>query len=229
MLELRNIYKSYGKKEVLKDINISFQSGIYGLLGPNGAGKSTMMNIMADIMNPTKGEVLYEGTPINKLGANYRLHIGYLPQKVGYYGDFTAKKTLEYFGDLRGVSKVELQERIDEVLALVNLSDVKNNKVKTFSGGMKQRLGIAISLIANPEILILDEPTVGLDPKERIKFREILESLSKEKTIILSTHIVSDIDALADYVVMMKDGQTKEFNMQKQKINLEEVYMKFYD
>lgn len=228
MLELKNISKSYGKHEVLRDINITFQAGIYGLLGPNGAGKSTMMNIMADIMNPTKGEVLYEGEPIRKLGANYRLHIGYLPQKVGYYGDFTAKKTLEYFGNLRGVKKGQLEARVNEVLEFVNLAEVQEHKVKTFSGGMKQRLGIAVSLIGNPEILILDEPTVGLDPKERIKFRNILSSLSREKTIILSTHIVSDIDAIADFVVMMKDGQTRELDMREKKMDLEAMYMEFY-
>lgn len=207
MLELRNISKSYGKKEVLSDINIKFESGIYGLLGPNGAGKSTMMNIISDIMNPSGGEVLYNGTSIKKLDEQYRVHIGYLPQKVGYYGNFTAGKTLEYFANLRGVNKKEVQERINAVLEKVNLLDKRNDKVKTFSGGMKQRLGIAISLIGNPEILILDEPTVGLDPKERIKFRNIISSLSKEKTIILSTHIVSDIDMIANYVILIKEGK----------------------
>lgn len=207
MLELRNISKSYGKKEVLSNINIIFESGIYGLLGPNGAGKSTMMNIISDIMNPSDGEVLYEETPIKKLDEQYRLHIGYLPQKVGYYGNFTAKKTLEYFACLRGVNKSEIEQRIDKVLETVNLLDNRNDKVKTFSGGMKQRLGIAISLIGNPEILILDEPTVGLDPKERIKFRNIISKLSKEKTIILSTHIVSDIDTIAQYVILIKKGK----------------------
>lgn len=189
MLELKNITKKYGKKEALKDTNISFDKGIYGLLGRNGAGKSTMMNIMSDVLKPTSGEVLYNGCNINKLGDEYRLNIGYLPQNVGYYGNFTAKQTLEYFAILRGVKKNDINKRIEAVLDMVNLSECKQNKVKTFSGGMKQRLGIAVTMIGNPQILILDEPTVGLDPRERLNFRKMLKkNISKQDDNFIYTY-----------------------------------------
>lgn len=237
MLELKNISKKYGSREALKRVNLTFGKGIYGLLGPNGAGKSTMMNIITDVLDATDGEVLYNDKPIKKLNEKYRLKIAYLPQSVGYYPDFTARKTLEYFAILRGVEKNRLNERIQYSLEAVNLIDSEKSKVKTFSGGMKQRLGIAITLISDPEILIFDEPTVGLDPRERIKFRNILSGLSKEKTIILSTHIVSDVESIADYIVLLKKGEivgngTKEDVLRlggEKAETLEEVYMYFYD
>lgn len=239
MLELKNISKKYGQKLALNDINISFGKGIYGLLGPNGAGKTTMMNIITDILEPSEGIVLYDDEPIKKMNEKYRMKIAYLPQRVGYYPDFTARKTLEYFGKLRGVDKSKINERIKYALDAVNLTDVEKNKVGTFSGGMKQRLGIAITLISNPEILIFDEPTVGLDPKERVKFRNIVSGLAKEKTIILSTHIVSDIENIADYIVLLKEGKivgkgTKNeiLNLAENKTDeatLEGVYMHFYE
>lgn len=206
MLELKNLSKSYGKKEALRNINIRFEKGIYGLLGPNGAGKSTLMNVMSDVLEPTTGELLYDDVNIKKLNEDYRSKIGYLPQKAGYYGDFTAEKTLEYFAVLRGVDKKIIKDRIDEVLKMVHLSEHRKEKVKTFSGGMKQRLGIAVTLVGNPEILIFDEPTAGLDPKERLNFRNLMKELASDKTIILSTHIVSDIDAIATYVILLKEG-----------------------
>jgi ABC-type multidrug transport system ATPase subunit len=239
MLELKNISKNYGRKIVLKDINIKFDKGIYGLLGPNGAGKSTMMNIITDVIDATSGEVFYNDTSISKLGKDYRLKIAYLPQHVGYYGDFTAGRTLRYFAYLRGVDKKDVDERIKYVLEAVNLSDYENRKVKTFSGGMKQRLGIAITLVSDPEILIFDEPTVGLDPKERIKFRNIISEISEKKTIILSTHIVSDIESIADYVVLLKQGEIVKMDTRegilklvgndKEAVSLEDVYMNIYE
>lgn len=207
MLEIKNVSKRYGKKEVLTGINCNFESGIYGLLGPNGAGKSTLMNIMVDLIEPTCGEVLFENQNIRKLGEKYRQHIGYLPQKVGYYGNFTAEKTLDYFAKLKGVSKEERKERIEFVLHAVNLTSVRKNKVNTFSGGMKQRLGIAVALLGNPKILILDEPTVGLDPKERMKFRKLIHDIGEDRTVLLSTHIVSDVDMIANNLILIKDGK----------------------
>lgn len=231
MLELVNVCKSYKEKEVLHNFSMKFEKGIYGLLGPNGAGKSTMMNIIADVLKPSKGDVLYDGVSIYKLKEKYRSHIGYLPQHVGYYDNFTADMTLEYFANLRGVPKKEYKERIENVLKAVNLSENAKQKVKTFSGGMKQRLGIAIALIANPDVLILDEPTVGLDPKERINFRELLRGLASEKTIILSTHIVSDVEDIADYLIFLKNGNivlTDSTDNILEKTSVEEQYMKFF-
>lgn len=231
MLELVNVCKSYKEKEVLHNFSMKFEKGIYGLLGPNGAGKSTMMNIIADVLKPSKGDVLYDGVSIYKLKEKYRSHIGYLPQHVGYYDNFTADMTLGYFANLRGVPKKEYKERIENVLKAVNLSENAKQKVKTFSGGMKQRLGIAIALIANPDVLILDEPTVGLDPKERINFRELLRGLASEKTIILSTHIVSDVEDIADYLIFLKNGNivlTDSTDNILEKTSVEEQYMKFF-
>lgn len=231
MLELVNVCKSYKEKEVLHNFSMKFEKGIYGLLGPNGAGKSTMMNIIADVLKPSKGDVLYDGVSIYKLKEKYRSHIGYLPQHVGYYDNFTADMTLEYFANLRGVPKKEYKERIENVLKAVNLSENAKQKVKTFSGGMKQRLGIAVALIANPDVLILDEPTVGLDPKERINFRELLIGLASEKTIILSTHIVSDVEDIADYLIFLKNGNivlSDSTDNILEKTSVEEQYMKFF-
>ncbi len=227
MLEIKNLTKKYGKKEALVNANIIFNKGIYGLLGPNGAGKSTMMNIIADILKPTSGGVLYDGQNIKQLKSRYRLKIGYLPQKVGYYGDFTAKQTLEYFAVLRGVEKNQMKERIDRMLAMVNLSENVNDKVRTFSGGMKQRLGIAVTMISEPEILIFDEPTVGLDPKERLNFRKLLKQISKERTVILSTHIVSDLNDIADYVLILKEGCVVE-NKKMDSESLEGLYLQYF-
>lgn len=227
MLEIKNLTKKYGKKEALVNANIIFNKGIYGLLGPNGAGKSTMMNIIADILKPTSGEVLYDGQNIKQLKSRYRLKIGYLPQKVGYYGDFTAKQTLEYFAVLRGVEKNQMKERIDRMLAMVNLSENVNDKVRTFSGGMKQRLGIAVTMISEPEILIFDEPTVGLDPKERLNFRKLLKQISKERTVILSTHIVSDLNDIADYILILKEGCVVE-NKKMDSESLEGLYLQYF-
>lgn len=231
MLELKNVCKSYKKKEVLHNFSVSFDTGIYGLLGPNGAGKSTMMNIAADVLKPSDGEILYDGVSIYRLKEQYRRHIGYLPQHVGYYDNFTAGMTLEYFANLRGVNKAEYKERIDIVLEAVNLKENVNQKVKTFSGGMKQRLGIAIALVADPDILILDEPTVGLDPKERVNFREVLLDLADKKTIILSTHIVSDVEDIADYLIFLKNGNIVCMDSTEnilKKSSVEEVYMNYF-
>ena len=231
MLELVNVCKSYKGKEVLHNFSIKLEKGIYGLLGPNGAGKSTMMNITADVLMPTSGEILYDGESIYKLKEKYRSHIGYLPQHVGYYDNFTAYMTLEYFANLRGVPKKEYKERIMKVLSAVNLSENAKQKVKTFSGGMKQRLGIAIALIGDPDVLIFDEPTVGLDPKERINFRELLRELAKDKAIILSTHIVSDVEDIADYLIFLKNGNivlTDSTENILKKTTVEELYMEFF-
>lgn len=206
-LETVNLYKSYKKKEALKKINFTLKKGAYGLLGENGAGKSTLMRILATVDFPTKGQVLYDGKDILALDESYRNLIGYMPQDYSVYAGFTAKDFLEYIGALKGISKEGLKVKIPEVLEFVNLTDAANKKVRTFSGGMKRRIGIAQAIINDPKILILDEPTAGLDPKERIRFSNIISDMSKEKIVLLSTHIVSDIEAIANKLIVIKNGE----------------------
>lgn len=209
-LQVEHLGKFYKKKEALQDVSFTLQKGTYGLLGENGAGKSTLMRMLATVDFPTKGEIKYDGKNIFSLDEEYRSLIGYMPQNYNVYPGFTAKDFLEYMGVLKGVPKDKLKARIREVLEFVNLADVADKKVKTFSGGMKRRIGIAQAIINEPEILILDEPTAGLDPKERIRFSNIISDMGKDKIVLLSTHIVSDIEAIASNLVVMKNGKVLE-------------------
>lgn len=209
-LQVEHLCKFYKKKEALRDVRFTLHKGTYGLLGENGAGKSTLMRMMATVDFPTKGEIYYEGKNIFSMDEEYRSLIGYMPQNYNVYPSFTAKDFLEYIGILKGISRHKLKSRIEEVLEFVNLSDVAGKKVKTFSGGMKRRIGIAQAIINEPEILILDEPTAGLDPKERIRFSNIISDMGKNKIVLLSTHIVSDIEAIASNLVVMKKGEVLE-------------------
>lgn len=209
-LNITNLYKSYRSKEALQDINLTLTAGTYGLLGENGAGKSTLMRILTTIDFPTKGSITFDGEDIIKLDENYRGVIGYMPQDYNVYPSFTAQDFLEYMGVLKGIPKEELDKKIAEVLAFVNLSDVADKKVKGFSGGMKRRLGIAQAIINDPKILILDEPTSGLDAKERIRFSNIISAMSKDKIVILSTHIMSDIEAISNHLIIINKGQLIE-------------------
>ena len=206
-LQVGHLCKSYGKKEALKGVSFTLHKGTYGLLGENGAGKSTLMRMMATVDFPTKGEIFYEGKDIFRLDEEYRSLIGYMPQNYNVYQGFTARDFLEYMGVLKGIPKEKLKSKIDEVLEFVNLADVAGKKVKTFSGGMKRRIGIAQAIINDPEILILDEPTAGLDPSERIRFSNIISDMGKDKIVLLSTHIVSDIEAIASELVVMRKGE----------------------
>ena len=204
-LELLNISKKYGKKEVLHDFNACFETGIYGMLGPNGARKSTLMNIITGLLKPNSGSVLFEGKDIDKLGKNYRNILGYLPQNPGLYPFYTGRQLLSYFAGLKNVNGSK--SRLDELLALVHLSQEADKKVGEYSGGMKKRIGIAIALLNNPKLLVMDEPTAGLDPKERIRFRNIISKIKYESIIIISTHIVSDVEHMADSVLLMDHGE----------------------
>lgn len=206
-LQVEHLFRSYRKKEALRDVNFRLKKGTYGLLGENGAGKSTLMRIMSTVDLPTKGNIRYDGTDIFLMDEAYRSLIGYMPQNYSVYPGFTARDFLEYMGVLKGMPKEKLKSRIDEVLEFVNLSDVAGRKVKTFSGGMKRRIGIAQAIINEPEILILDEPTAGLDPKERIRFSNMISDMGKDKIVLLSTHIVSDIEAIASELIVMKNGE----------------------
>ena len=205
-LTLDRLTKQYGSKIALDRINAIFEPGIYGLLGANGAGKTTMMRLICDILKPTSGEVTFNGTNIREMGESYRAVIGYLPQDFGYYPNFTAMNFLLYMASLKGLNARYAKEKSLELLETLNLSEVKDKKIKTFSGGMKQRLGIAQAFLNDPQILILDEPTAGLDPKERVKFRNLISSFAENKIVILSTHIVTDVEYIADEILMIKNG-----------------------
>ena len=205
MLELKNVSKEFKGTKVLTDINLTFENGMYGLLAPNGAGKTTLIKMITTLLFPSSGSILWQGKPIVDLGEDYRALLGYLPQDFGYYGNYTPKKFLTYLSVLQKMDAKLAASRIDELLDLVALSSVKNKKMKQFSGGMIQRVGIAQAMLNDPKILILDEPTAGLDPKERVRFRNLLHQLSKDRIVILSTHIVSDIEAIANEIILLKD------------------------
>lgn len=209
-LKAEHLYKSYKKKNALQDVSFSLQRGIYGLLGENGAGKSTLMRILATVDFPAKGTISYDDIDIFDMDEKYRSMIGYMPQDYSVYPGFTARDFLNYMGALKGISEAKLKVRIPEVLEFVNLSEFSDKKVNTFSGGMKRRIGIAQAIMNEPEILILDEPTAGLDPKERIRFSNIISDMGKDKIVLLSTHIVSDIEAIATQLLVMKTGEILE-------------------
>ncbi len=211
-LQVNNLYKNYKKKQALININILLQNGVYGLLGENGAGKSTFIRILTTIDFPSKGKILYNGQDILELDVKYRDILGYVPQDFNVFPSFTAYKFLEYIGTLKGISKNNLYDKISMVLKFVNLEDVAHKKVSSFSGGMKRRVGIASAIINDPKIIILDEPTAGLDPKERIRLANIISAMTKDKIVILSTHILSDIEAIADQLIIIKSGKLIEFN-----------------
>lgn len=207
MLAVNNVSKSYGKFSVLKDINIEFKNGVYGLLSPNGAGKTTLIKMLTTLLFPDEGEILYGGIDIFSMGDDYRDILGYLPQEFGYYKNYSPRGFLHYLSALKGIDKKRSKDKINELLELVGLENVADKKMKKFSGGMIQRVGIAQAMLNNPKILILDEPTAGLDPKERVRFRNLLAELSRERIVILSTHIVSDIESIANEIVMIKEGK----------------------
>ena len=210
-LKVTQLTKQYGLKTAVDHLDITLSNGVYGFLGANGAGKTTLMRLLCNIQTPTFGKITLDGKDISVLGERYRNLLGYLPQHFRYYPEFTAWDFLMYVATLKGLSEKQAKNKTSELLEAVDLSKEGHHKIKTFSGGMKQRLGIAQAMLNNPRILILDEPTAGLDPKERVRFRNLISAFSKDRIVILSTHIVSDVEFIAEEIIMMKAGRVLHF------------------
>lgn len=227
-LSIDRLTKQYQNKIAVARISLRLNTGIYGLLGANGAGKTTLMRMVCGILKPTSGTITFDGIDVSE--ERYRSMLGYLPQDFGYYPEFTGEDFLLYMAALKGMRKPQARRKTVELLKLVSLHDVAKKKIKTYSGGMKQRLGIAQALLNQPKILVLDEPTAGLDPKERVRFRDLIKDLGKDSIVLLSTHIVSDIEHIADDILMMKSGQLIYQGKWTDKSgNLEEFYLKQFE
>lgn len=219
--------KQYQNKIAVDRVSFHLSEGVTGLLGANGAGKTTLMRMMTGILTPTSGEITADGVSVQT--EEYRSFLGYLPQDFGYYPEFTAREFVQYIAALKGLDQRHARRKTDELLELVGLTDVAKKKIKTFSGGMKQRVGIAQAIVNDPRILILDEPTAGLDPKERVRFRNLIAEIGRNTVVLFSTHIVSDIEHIANNVLMMRDGQIiYEGAWSKEQGDLEQFYMEEY-
>ena len=201
-----NLSKSYGKNKALTEFSAELDTGIYALLGPNGSGKSTLMNILTDNLKADGGKIYYDGEDVLKMGARFREKLGFMPQYPGMYGNFTAKSFLLYMAALKGMKKGDAEKSIEEILEAVELSDVSNHRISSFSGGMKQRLALAQAVLGDPSVLVLDEPTAGLDPKQRIAIRNYISKISFNKIVIIATHVVPDVEYIAKNVIMLKKG-----------------------
>ena len=227
-LAVDRLSKQYKNKIAVDRVTFNLSEGVTGLLGANGAGKTTLMRMITGILVPTSGDITADGIPVQT--EEYRAILGYLPQDFGYYPEFTAREFVQYIAALKGLDKRTAKRKTEELLELVGLSDVAGKKIKTFSGGMKQRVGIAQAIINNPKILILDEPTAGLDPKERVRFRNLIAEIGKDTIVLFSTHIVSDIEHIASNVLMMRDGQIiYDGAWSEEQGDLEQFYMEEFE
>ncbi len=206
-LEIKDVGKRYGEKEALKQLNLQLSPGIYGLLGPNGAGKSTLMKLICMLIEPTTGKILFNGKDIRADRKKFLKLLGYMPQQHCLYPEFGVEEYLYYVGTLKGMDKKKLQESTTELLKKVRLLDVRKQKIRTLSGGMQQRLMFAQALLDNPQVLILDEPTAGLDPKKRIEMRNLIAECAKDKIILIATHVVSDVELIADKMLLLNQGE----------------------
>lgn len=209
-LEVRSLSKNYGKVQALKNVSFKIDTGVYGLLGPNGAGKSTMIRIITGSMRASSGEVLYNGSRIRENEKAYKKILGYVPQRQGMYDSFTAARFLEYMAVLKELKRKKIPEEVERVLKIVGLQEDALRRLGGFSGGMKQRVLIAQALLGDPRIIILDEPTAGLDPKERIKIRNFISRIGENRTILLATHVVSDVESIAREILLLGDGELKD-------------------
>ena len=206
-LECDMLKKNYGENQALRGFSYEFIPGVYGLLGPNGAGKTTLMNIMTENLKPTSGRILYDGKDIHELGREYRRHIGYVPQQQQIFSGFTLRRFLLYISGLKGIDRKTADMQISEIVGKVNLENVMDKKLSAFSGGMKQRALLAQALLGDPSVIILDEPTAGLDPNERIRFRNIVSKIAFDRIVIIATHVVPDIQFIANKVIILDKGQ----------------------
>ena len=237
-LQLEGLSKTYGTVQALRKVTYTFKPGIYGILGANGAGKSTMINLITDNVSRDNGSdggrILYDGEDILKLGKRFRAIVGYMPQQQGFYESFSARMFLVYMAELKGLRKKEAKKQIENLLEIVHLSHVADKKIGGFSGGMKQRVLLAQALLGNPKLLILDEPTAGLDPKERVNLRNYIHQLSQNKIILLATHVVSDVESIADRILIMNAGELVADDTPEHLVhavdgnNLEDVYMNYF-
>lgn len=227
-LVIDRVSKQYKNLIAVDRVSLKLHKGVYGLLGANGAGKTTLMRMICGIVTPTSGRISFDGADVKE--ESYRAVLGYLPQDFGYYPEFSGMDFLLYMASLKGIDSKSAKKRANELIKLVSLEDVAKRKIKTYSGGMKQRIGIAQAMLSNPRILVLDEPTAGLDPRERVRFRNIIAELGKESIVLLSTHIVSDIEHIADEIIMIKSGQLiYQGKWQEDMGSLEDFYLKEFD
>lgn len=232
MIQIEHLNKSYGKTQALIDVQMELNPGIYALLGPNGAGKSTLINILTLGLRADSGHVLWDGTPIEKAGKSYRAILGFMPQQQGLYDGFRGVDFLSYIASLKCIPKKQVRDEVYRVAELVNLSDRLSDRLSAYSGGMRQRILLASAIIGDPKLVILDEPTAGLDPKERIRTREIVKSMSGDRIILFATHVVSDVESIANEIILVKKGVIVEKGPQRELCekmgglpDLEAVYM----
>lgn len=241
-LRIEGLSKHYGEKKALDGFSMNFTEGLYGILGANGAGKSTLMNLITDNISRTSGQILFNGTEILKLGRKFRIQVGYMPQQQGIYEQFSGRAFLFYIAELKEIPKKEAKGQIEELLKLVNLDRDAHRKAGGYSGGMRQRLLLAQALLGNPSVLLLDEPTAGLDPKERIRLRRYIHELGRNKIVLLTTHIVSDVESIASQILLMQSGHLVKTGTAEQlldsvcdqvqetvtgKLSLEDVYLHY--
>ena len=218
-LTITNLSKKFGDFTAIDNLNVTMTTGVYGLLGVNGAGKTTLMRMLCTLLKPTDGTICYNGKDIFDMDSEYRKLLGYLPQEFGFYPEFSIKDYLLYIASLKGIRPIVAKKRVKELVEKVGLQKVVNKKMKNLSGGMKRRVGIAQAMLNNPKILILDEPTAGLDPNERIRFRNLISELAEDRLVLLSTHIVSDIEYIANEIWLLKDGKLMHTGTPEEVIN----------